>query len=204
MDSGTTRRSRNDARRSRTDTNQARPSRDEVFDAVKNLRRRYVIYYLQRYGGPVELGELAEQVAAWENDTTVGDVSPSERKSVYSALHQTHLPKLQAAGVVRYDADRSLVTTTDQAARLDLQLASDPHTSVPWHRVYLSLAGLSLVVLTSVWQGLAPFAVLSAVEFALLVTAGFGLIALCHTYDLRCWRQRADDAAPDFILELDD
>ncbi|WP_134670784.1 DUF7344 domain-containing protein [Halorussus marinus] len=204
MDSGTTRRARSDARLSGTDADGASPSRDEVFDAVKNLRRRYVVYYLQRYGSPVELGELAEQVAAWENDTTVGDVSPSERKSVYSALHQTHLPKLQAAGVVHYDADRSLVTTPDHAARLDLQLASDPHTSVPWHRVYLSLAVLSLLVLASVWQGVAPFAMVSAVEVALFVTAGFGAIAIGHTYDLRRWRRRADGAAPDFILELDD
>jgi len=204
MDSGTTRRARSDARLSQTDTNETYPSRNEVFDAVKNLRRRYVIYYLQRYGSPVELGELAEQVAAWENDTTVGEVSPSERKSVYSALHQTHLPRLQTAGVVHYDADRSLVRTTDHAARLDLQLASDPHTTLPWHRLYLSLAGISLLVLTSLWQGIPPFAMLSAVEFALLVIAGFGAVALGHTYDLRCWRRRADDAAPDFILELDD
>ncbi|WP_132057684.1 DUF7344 domain-containing protein [Halorussus amylolyticus] len=180
------------------------PSRDEVFDAVKNLRRRYVIYYLQRHGGPVELGDLAEQVAAWENDTTVEKVSPNERKSVYSALHQTHLPKLQAAGVLRYDADRSLVATTDHATRMDLQLASDPHTSVPWHHLYLSLAGASLVVLTSLWQGIYPFSAISGVEFALAVIATFGVTALGHTYDLRRWRRRANDAAPDFILELDD
>ncbi|USZ69023.1 hypothetical protein NGM10_04620 [Halorussus salilacus] len=188
----------------RASQNVTRPSRAEVFDAVKNLRRRYVLYYLQRHDGPVELGELAEQVAAWENDATVAEVSPSERKSVYSALHQTHLPKLQAAGVVEYDADRSLVATSDQATRLDLRLASDPHTSVPWHRLYLSLAGVSLVVLVSLWQGVHPFALISGVEFALLVIASFGLAALGHTYDLRRWRRRAEHAAPDFILELDD
>ena len=184
--------------------NDTYPSRDEVFDAVKNLRRRYVLYYLQRHGGPVELGELAEQVAAWENDTTVGEVSPSERKSVYSALHQTHLPKLQAAGVLHYDAERSLVAATDQATSLNLQLASDSQTRLPWHHLYLSLAGASLVLLATLWQGIYPFSEISGVEFALFVIAAFGLTALGHTYDLRRWRQRANQAAPDFILELND
>ena len=185
-------------------TETTNPSREEVFDAVKNLRRRYVLYYLQRYGGPVELGELAEQVAAWENDTTVSEVSPSQRKSVYSALHQTHLPKLEAAGVLRYDAERSIVRASDTASGLDMQLASDPQTSLPWHRLYLALAGVSLLLLASVWMGLYPFSLLNGVQYALLVIATFGVTAVGHTYDLRRWRRRANRAAPDFILELNE
>ena len=185
-------------------TETTHPSRDEVFDAVKNLRRRYVLYYLQRRGGPVELGTLAEQVAAWENDVTVSEVSPRQRKSVYSALHQTHLPKLEAAGVLRYDANRSIVRPTDTATGLDMQLASDPQTSIPWHQLYLGLAGVSLLLLTSLWMGLYPFELLTGVQYALLVIAAFWLTAMAHTYDLRRWRRRADDAAPDFILELND
>ncbi|UPV73411.1 hypothetical protein M0R89_12760 [Halorussus limi] len=185
-------------------TETTHPSREEVFDAVKNLRRRYVLYYLQRYGGPVDLGELAEQVAAWENDTTVSGVSSGQRKSVYSALHQTHLPKLEAAGVLRYDPDRSLVEATERAERLEMQLASDPQTSVRWHRLYLGLAAVSLVLLTSVWVDLYPFTLLSGVQYALVVISVFGVTALFHTHDLRRWRRRADNAAPDFILELND
>lgn len=183
-------------------TKTTHPSRQEVFDAVKNLRRRYVLYYLQRYGGPVELGVLAEQIAAWENDTTVEEVSPNQRKSVYSALHQTHLPKLQAAGVLNYDADRSVVRPTETAASLDMKLASDPQTAIPWHRLYLGLAAVSLLLLVSLWQGFYPFTLLSGVQYALLVIAAFGVTALGHTYDLRRWRERVDGAAPDFILEL--
>ena len=182
----------------------ARPSREEVFHAVKNLRRRYVLYYLQRCREPVELGTLAEQVAAWENDATVSEVSPSQRKSVYSALHQTHLPKLESAGVLRYDADRSLVYPTERAANLDLQLASDPQASVPWHHLYLALSAVSLLVLVALQVGLGPFALLSGTEYALFVVAAFGATALGHTYDLRQWRRRANQAAPDFILELDE
>jgi hypothetical protein len=42
------------------------------------------------------------------------------------------------------------------------------------------------------------------VQYALLVIAAFWATALAHTYDLRRWRRRAADAAPDFILELNE
>jgi fatty acid desaturase len=85
-----------------------------------------------------------------------------------------------------------------------MQLASDPQTSIPWHQLYLGLAGVSLLLLISLWMGLYPFELLTGVQYALLVIAAFWLTAMAHTYDLRRWRRRADDAAPDFILELND
>ncbi|PSP55804.1 hypothetical protein BRC82_04280 [Halobacteriales archaeon QS_1_67_19] len=174
----------------------ANPSREEVFDAVQNLRRRYVLYYLQRFDDPVKLGDLAEQVAAWENDTTPDAVTSNQRKSVYSALHQTHLPRLEAAGVLEYDTERSLIRATRETAGLEIQLASDPQTSLPWHKLYLSLAAVSLLVLLSIWQNLFPFS-LSGVEYALLVVTAFGATATGHTYDRRQWRRRTENAAPD-------
>jgi hypothetical protein len=111
---------------------------------------------------------------------------------------------LESAEVLRYDPDRSLVTATERAERLELQLASDPQTSVPWHRLYLGLAGVSLVLLASVWVDLYPLTLLSGIHYALLVISVFGVTALFHTRDLRQWRRRADNAAPDFILELND
>lgn len=179
-------------------------SLDDIYHLLQTKRRRDVLRYLRDAEGRVQLRELAEQVAAWENDTTVREVSSNERKSVYSALHQTHLPKLQAAGVLRYDPERSLVTTTDDASEMDIKLASDPQTTVPWHQLYLVLAGVSLGLLASVWLNVYPLTLLSGIQYALLVIATFGVTALAHTYDLRQWRRRADTAAPDFILELNE
>jgi len=39
-------------------------SKGEIFDVLQNKRRRFVLQYLRRHGGPVELGDLATQVAA--------------------------------------------------------------------------------------------------------------------------------------------
>ena len=177
-------------------------SETDIHDILRNDRRRNVIRVLQEHNTAVSLQELTDEVAIRET----GETPPPEgtRDSVYVSLHQTHLPKLQSAGVLRYDPDRSLVKPTERAERLELQLASDPQTSVPWHRLYLALAAVSLVLLASVWADLYPFTLLSGVQYALLVISVFGTTALFHTYDLRQWRRRADNAAPDFILELND
>ena len=79
-------------------------SRDVAFEILTNPRRRYTMAYLRSQDEPVPIGELAEVVAAWERDTSVELVSSKERKSVYTSLYQTHLPKMADAGVVDYDA----------------------------------------------------------------------------------------------------
>lgn len=81
---------------------------DVVFEILKNPRRRQVVQQLRDHG-ETELGELAEFIAADENDTTVEALSADERKRVYIGLYQTHLPKMDDAGVVTYDQDRGVV-----------------------------------------------------------------------------------------------
>lgn len=87
-----------------------RLSTDLVFDVLKNRQRRYVLQYLRDADGPVQLSELAEQVAAWENDTTVEAVTAKDRKRTYTSLYQLHLPKLDDAGVIEYDQSGGVIT----------------------------------------------------------------------------------------------
>lgn len=75
-------------------------SQDQVFEVLKSPRRRYALYYLRREGGIVELSDLTDQVAVWENDTTPSGLTSEQRKRVYISLYQTHLPKLDDAGIV--------------------------------------------------------------------------------------------------------
>ena len=178
-------------------------TRAEVFDAVKNLRRRYALYYLKQRRCPVELGELAEQVAAWENDTTVERITSEQRKSVYSALYQTHLPKLEDAGIVEYDRGRGLVSFSKQGKDLDLRLASDPQTTVAWNQWYLGLSAAGLTGMLFVVLGTGPFSMISELIWAGLMLSAFFLLSISHSYDLRRWRRRFDGAAPDFLLEME-
>lgn len=153
-------------------------STDVAFGVLRNARRRYVLYFL-REESPRELGDLAEQIAARENDTTVEALSSKQRKSVYTALYQTHLPKLADVGVVEYDRDRGVVWLADTADQLDPYLnarASDGR----WSRYFLGLSviGGGLVVAHSMGMTL-----LTAVpSIALVVALISAFIALSIAY----------------------
>jgi hypothetical protein len=82
---------------------------DTIFSTLKNQRRRYVLHYLDVTDGPVALGDLAEQIAAWENDKEPRLITSSERKRVYVGLYQCHLPKLDDSGAVSYNKPRGIV-----------------------------------------------------------------------------------------------
>jgi hypothetical protein len=84
-------------------------SKDDLFHLLQNSRRRAVLRYLRGREGPTQMREVAEQVAAWEHDTTVSGLSSNERQRVYVALYQSHLDTLADAGVLEYDKSRGIV-----------------------------------------------------------------------------------------------
>ena len=65
---------------------------------------------------------LAEQVAAWENETSVQALTPDERESESVPLYQSHLPKLDEEGVVEYEQARGLVEKTPVASQSERYL----------------------------------------------------------------------------------
>jgi DNA-binding transcriptional ArsR family regulator len=79
-------------------------SEDELFDVLANQRRRFALHLLKREGDEtVTIGEMAEQIAAWENGIDMAEITGNERKRVYTALQQSHLPKMDNAGVVEFN-----------------------------------------------------------------------------------------------------
>jgi hypothetical protein len=88
---------------------------DEVFHLLQNQRRRDVLRVLRDVDGTVEMSDVAEQVAAWEHDTTVEALTSSQRQRVYISLYQRHLPKLDDAGVIDYEQSRGRVTPRPRA-----------------------------------------------------------------------------------------
>lgn len=85
-------------------------SLDDVFDVLRNQRRRDVLVYLVgTEDNTATLSELAEHVAAKENDIDRSELSSTQRKRVYIGLYQCHLPKMDDLDVVDYDQDRGTV-----------------------------------------------------------------------------------------------
>jgi hypothetical protein len=122
---------------------------DRVFEILKNERRREVLQHLHEQSGQIELGDLAEHVAAVENDTTTQALTADERKRVYVGLYQCHLPKMDDLDVVEFNQDRGYVELGDAASQLDQYLdTQDAEESLPWHRYYgaVAMIGIAAVV----------------------------------------------------------
>lgn len=171
--------------------------RGTVFEVLSNARRRQVVHYLLQEGdGQVTLRELSRQIAAWENDVDPQVVNTTQRKRVYTALRQSHLPTLARNGFVDYDDDRSVVRPTEKVANLEVYLEVVPGKEVPWSVYYTGLGLLLLSVTVAKLVGVFPFgevpAVLWAAIFAALVT-GSGLV---HVLKQRRMRLGSDGLPP--------
>lgn len=132
------------------------PSRDELFTALANRRRRYALHYLLTTPGPVRIREMTLQIAAWECHVDPDELTRQERKRVYTALHQTHLPKLRQLGFIEYDSSRGtaeLAVDPDELTRY-LGVLSDDAT---WWRAVTGLGGVLAVTLAATLGGVIPF-----------------------------------------------
>lgn len=146
-------------------------SLDTIFGALKNARRRHVLTYLRQTDEPLEIGELAERIAADENDKSVSEITYSERKRVYVALYQCHLPQLDDAGLVSYDKSRGSVALQEDAAQLEPYLDGSA-TTRRWYRYYAAIVGAGALVLGGVWLlGLSTVAIQLALVGLLVTTA---------------------------------
>jgi len=160
-------------------------SKGEIFEVLQNKRRRFVIQYLRRHGGPVELGELATYVASWEYDCAREDISKAQRKRVYTTLQQTHLPKMDRTGIVAYDADDGVIETTPQTDDLTVYLEIVPGSEFPWREFYLSFGAVTLAIVATLWAGVFPFTMVSPLVWATLFASILTAAAGYHTYSAR-------------------
>jgi len=166
-----------------TDSPTSEPlSQDLVFDILSNTRRRMVLYYLREHGGPASVQEIAEQIAALENDVPPEELSRQQRKRVYVSLYQTHLPKLENAGIIAYDDSDGQVTLTERAMDIDSYLTPTTEETYPWQLHYLGLAivGGLLFVLSSL--GVPVIAAIPMLALGVVLMLAFGVSAAIQYY----------------------
>jgi len=126
-------------------------SLDVIFEILKNSRRREVLHFLRERDEQVSLGELAEHVAAIENETTTDALTSSERKRVYVGLYQCHLPKMDDIGVVDFNQDRGHITLTEKADDFEkyLDRSEDGEDHQQWYQYYAAVSVLGAMVLAA-------------------------------------------------------
>lgn len=112
-------------------------SEDEIFNLLSSARRRSVLRRLLGDDEPVELQELADEIAAEENDKAVGELTDRERKRVYVSLYQTHVPTMADAGVLDYEPESGSIVPRGRVAQLQGYLTPEETRSLPrlvWHK----------------------------------------------------------------------
>lgn len=100
--------------------------RDDVFDALASARRRYILSVLQDHE-MLALADIADEIATWEHDAPLPEITPETVKDIYVSLHHRHLPKLVDSGLVIYDDETELVGLADAGRAVDPDI--DPTVS---------------------------------------------------------------------------
>jgi predicted transcriptional regulator len=157
------------------------PTEQEVFDILSNRRRRYALYALLN-DDTATIGSLAERIAAWENDCTVDEVTSTERKRVYTALQQSHLPKMERTGLISFDRETGRVHPTDTVDEMDIYLEVVGEEQLSWDQYYLGLSAVAVGIVAAIWLGLPPFRVLSPLLWMTLIVSLFAVSAAIHNY----------------------
>lgn len=155
-----------------------------------------VLYYLRTHDETATVNELAEQIAAWENEIDVDELSSQQRKRVYVSLYQTHLPKLAETNIVDYDVDEGTVRLTDQAGEIDAFLKPKARSGYPQKRHYI---GIILVAGVAMILGILGTSILGT--GLLLWLAGGLIVGYLATIAVEYWhyREKQDEMPAELV-----
>ncbi|WP_049888851.1 DUF7344 domain-containing protein [Natronococcus occultus] len=160
---------------------------DEIFHILQNERRRMVLEYLQETDDSVRMRDVAEQVAAWENDTTVEELTSDQRQRVYIPLYQSHLPKLDKAGIIDYQQNRGVVERRPLARQLDYYLNADSNASTndaseakeaDWDDYYIGAAGAGALLLLGAILELPLLSVITGIGLSAVILLMFTTLTI--------------------------
>lgn len=167
-------------------------NKDDIFHILQNERRRQVLDHLKEVEGKVEMREIAEKIAAWENNTTVDNLYSDQRQRVYIALYQSHLPKLDDLGVIEYNQPRGTIEPTPLLEEVTKYLDSEPTHNNPsplglkatesgWIPPTVAVVSATAVVSAGGLFGLIPSSTIglgvAAITAAVLVVIGLTMFA---------------------------
>lgn len=171
--------------------------KETVFDILSNQRRRHTLHYLLREDRPVELRELSTQISAWENGVTPEEISHQERKRVYTALRQTHLPKMADEGVLEYHKSRGVIEPNGDVDRLEFYLDVVPEKEISRGEYYLGLSIVASGLVAAVAVDAVPFDALPDIAWMAIIVAAFLVSAAVDLYFERNRRLGHDGPPPD-------
>lgn len=151
-------------------------SKNEMFDVLRNSRRRVVISCLRTQGGSVSVEELATQVAADEYDVPAAELTSKQYKRVYTGLYQCHLRRMETLGVIDFDTDENTVRLRDVASDLEPYFGNVGNPM--FARVELGIASVVAVSVALGSVGIGPMGLISQTALAAVTIAALVGLAL--------------------------
>lgn len=173
---------------------------EQLFDVLSNERRRFAVYAMSGRE-EIDLGKLARTIAAWETEKPESQVSSAERKRVYTALQQSHLPRLAEAGLIEYDDRASVIHPQPSLEECEVYMEVVSGREIPWNEYYLGLSAVAVALLSAVWIGAFPFSMLSDFAWLASVVAALTVSAVGHTYTARKARLSGAGTPPEVEIE---
>jgi len=95
-----------------SDSSDQRAAFDELFEALADAHRRYVISFLSERDGSVTVSDLTRNICNRQSDSFDG--KPLDADHVYLALYHCHLRKLADANCIEFDSEEKTVSPGDR------------------------------------------------------------------------------------------
>jgi len=103
-----------------------------------NSRRTLMVRFLQEREGSAELRELVDYISEME-----GSTDRKHRKSVYVSLLQTHIPKMEREGVLKFKRGRLTLLQVPDDVTVYLEVVK--RNDISWSAFYLGTSFLFLI-----------------------------------------------------------
>jgi len=114
-----------------------------ILQIIQNERRKKVIEVLMELNGRADVREVVRRVAERESR---GEPSGKLKKSVYVSIIQVHIPKMEEAGLIKYDPQMSVLQLNKLPNELKYYLEVVEEGDIPWSMYYLILSSVGLAV----------------------------------------------------------
>lgn len=152
-------------------------SKSDIFGVLQNERRRYILKILQEKGGQ-SVRSLSEEIACLESG--VKEPKSNFRKSVYSSLHQTHIPKMESLKIIAYNKNTDIVELLPGSHDFNIYIETVKKGDIPWSQFYLGLSTLTVIGSLAIFTELIKW--ITSSQWMLFTNAVFIICSLAHVY----------------------
>lgn len=95
---------------------------DMLFDVLADQRRRRSLLYLLDSDTSATVDELATELVAWESEAQVTGAVRRGKDAMKTSLVHSHLPKMDDADLIEYDASTQVISATSYCEEARKQL----------------------------------------------------------------------------------